>query len=271
MTVYVHTAACAALRKGWRSAPGGRSKIQHGPASRRDFVPGVAVLLEFLKDFKLPAVIIRGRVRDGIIGSGRAHGGAELSRLTRDPTVGVGMCRRYGVSLENARKVAHIEGLLFTPASAARTASTRPEKLLEAAATWSDAGLREQRGASQAFSLRGFPTGYAGSPSAAAVDRGLCRFTASLFPRRCTVPTRRSTRKRRRTSPPSLSCGWRIIWTAARQESKPECAYGRGSRHLCGSNGESIWKNLGSGACERAFRKVYNRVVTISKARTERH
>jgi exopolyphosphatase/guanosine-5'-triphosphate,3'-diphosphate pyrophosphatase len=88
-----------------------------GPRRAVDFVPGVAVLLAFLQEFKLSAVYYsRAGVRDGIIADLAARNvGAELSRLNRDQRHEVeSMCRRYGVSLETARKVAHISNLLFT-------------------------------------------------------------------------------------------------------------------------------------------------------------
>src|SRR5207245_450379 len=88
-----------------------------GPRRAEIIVPGVAVLLEFLKTFRLPAVYYsRAGVRDGIIAdlAGR-NVGAELSRLNRDQRREVeDMGRRYGVSLEHGRKVANVAVLLFT-------------------------------------------------------------------------------------------------------------------------------------------------------------
>src|SRR5580704_7047226 len=96
----------------------GRRRITGiGPKRAEIIVPGVAVLLEFLHEFSLPAVYYcRAGVRDGIIADlANRNVGAELSRLSRDQRSEVeGMCRRYGVSIEHARKVAHISSLLFT-------------------------------------------------------------------------------------------------------------------------------------------------------------
>ena len=88
-----------------------------GPRRAEIIVPGVAVLLAFLAELRLPAVYYsRAGVRDGIIADLAARNvGAELSRLNREQRHEVEeMCRRYGVSLEHARKVAYISSLLFT-------------------------------------------------------------------------------------------------------------------------------------------------------------
>jgi len=80
-------------------------------------VPGAAVLLKFLEEFRLRSVSYsRAGVRDGIIADLAARNvGAELSRLSRDQRREVeSMARRYGVSLEHARKVAEITSVLFT-------------------------------------------------------------------------------------------------------------------------------------------------------------
>ena len=74
-----------------------------GPRRAEIIVPGVAVLLEFLQEFHLPAVYYsRAGVRDGIIADLAARNvGAELSRLSRDQRREVvDMGRRYGVSLD---------------------------------------------------------------------------------------------------------------------------------------------------------------------------
>ena len=93
-----------------------------GPRRAEIIVPGVAVLLEFLQEFHLPAFYYsRAGVRDGIIADLAARNvGAELSRLTRDQRREVeDLGRRYGVSLEHARKVADLSKLLFGALTAA--------------------------------------------------------------------------------------------------------------------------------------------------------
>jgi exopolyphosphatase/guanosine-5'-triphosphate,3'-diphosphate pyrophosphatase len=122
----------------------GRRRITGiGPRRAEIIVPGVAVLLEFLKEFHLPAVFYsRAGVRDGIIADLAARNvGAELSRLSRDQRAEVeGMCRRYGVSLEHARKVANIASLLFAALQPLHELPPSSGKLLEAAAYLHDVG-----------------------------------------------------------------------------------------------------------------------------------
>jgi exopolyphosphatase / guanosine-5'-triphosphate,3'-diphosphate pyrophosphatase len=114
-----------------------------GPRRAEIIVPGLAVLLEFLVEFQLPALYYsRAGVRDGIIAdlAGR-NVGAELSRLARDQKAEVEeMCRRYGVSLAHARKVANLTAMLFTALQPAHQLPAAMGKLLEAAAYLHDVG-----------------------------------------------------------------------------------------------------------------------------------
>lgn len=114
-----------------------------GPRRAEIIVPGVAVLLEFLKEFHLPGLSYsRAGVRDGIIADLAARNvGAELSRLNRDQRREVeDMCRRYSVPLEHARKVANISALLFTALQPLHQLPPANGKLLEAAAYLHDVG-----------------------------------------------------------------------------------------------------------------------------------
>ena len=90
----------------------GRRKVTGiGPRRAEIIVRGDAVLLEFLQEFHLPAYYYsRAGVRDGIIADLAARNvGAELSRLTREQRrEAEDLGRRYGVSLEHARKVADL-------------------------------------------------------------------------------------------------------------------------------------------------------------------
>src|SRR5439155_15434348 len=99
--------------------------------------------LEFLREFKLPAIYYsRAGVRDGIIADLAARNvGAELSRLTREQRAEVEqMCRRYGVSLAHARKVASISSMLYTALQPMHQLPAASGKLLEAAAYLHDVG-----------------------------------------------------------------------------------------------------------------------------------
>jgi exopolyphosphatase/guanosine-5'-triphosphate,3'-diphosphate pyrophosphatase len=114
-----------------------------GPRRAEIIVPGLAVLLEFLLHFKTPSVYYsRAGVRDGIIADLAARNvGAELSRLNRDQRGEVEeMCRRYGVSLAHARKVASISAMLYTALQPLHKLPAAPGKLLEAAAYLHDVG-----------------------------------------------------------------------------------------------------------------------------------
>lgn len=122
----------------------GRKKVSGiGPRRAEIIVPGIAVLLSFLQEFKLPAVYYsRAGVRDGIIADLAARNvGAELSRLSRDQRREVeDMARRFGVPLDRARKVAHIASLLFTALQPVNGLPAGAGKLLEAASYLSDVG-----------------------------------------------------------------------------------------------------------------------------------
>ena len=114
-----------------------------GPRRAEIIVPGVAVLLEFLQEFHLPAFYYsRAGVRDGIIADLAARNvGAELSRLDRDQRREVeDLARRYGVSLEHARKVAAVSSQLFQALQPLHHLRPSCGKLLEAAAYLIDVG-----------------------------------------------------------------------------------------------------------------------------------
>lgn len=122
----------------------GRRKITGiGPRRAEIIVPGIAVLLDFLQEFHLPAVYYSSAgVRDGIIADLAARNvGAELSRLSRDQRREVeDMGRRYGVSLERARRVANIASQIFTALQPLHQLPPATGKLLEAASYLLDVG-----------------------------------------------------------------------------------------------------------------------------------
>jgi len=126
-----------------RNLAGRRKMTGIGPKRAEIIVPGVAVLLNLLQEFHLPAIYYcRAGVRDGIIADlATRNVGAELSRLTRDQRREVeDMGRRYGVSIEHARNVAHIASLLFTAMHPLHQLPPANGKLLEAAACLIDVG-----------------------------------------------------------------------------------------------------------------------------------
>ncbi len=123
--------------------PARRKVTGIGPRRAEIIVPGVAVLVDFLHEFQLPAVYYsRAGVRDGIIADLAARNvGAELARLSRDQRREVEeMGRRYGVSLDHARKVAAISAMLFAALQPLHGLPPTCGRLLEAAAALVDVG-----------------------------------------------------------------------------------------------------------------------------------
>jgi exopolyphosphatase / guanosine-5'-triphosphate,3'-diphosphate pyrophosphatase len=122
----------------------GRRKVTGiGPRRAEIIVPGLAVLAAFLREFRLPAIFYsRAGVRDGIIADLAARSvGAELSRLAAEQRTEVeSMCRRYGVSLPHARKVADLAHHLFTGLEPLHRLPPPAGKLIEAAAYLHDVG-----------------------------------------------------------------------------------------------------------------------------------
>jgi len=122
----------------------GRRKITGiGPKRAEIIVPGLAVLLEFMEQFRLAGFYYsRAGVRDGIIADLAARNvGAERTRLSRDQRREVQqMGRRYGVDVDHARKVAEIGNLLFGALQSLHGLPSGCGKLLEATAYLHDVG-----------------------------------------------------------------------------------------------------------------------------------
>jgi exopolyphosphatase/guanosine-5'-triphosphate,3'-diphosphate pyrophosphatase len=122
---------------------GRRKVVGIGPRRAEIIVPGAAVLLAFLRQFRLRSFYYsRAGVRDGIIADLAARNvGAELSRLSRDQRAEVEtMCRRYGVALSHGRKVADLAGMIFTALQPVHQLPAAAGKLIEAAAYLHDVG-----------------------------------------------------------------------------------------------------------------------------------
>ena len=122
----------------------GRRKVTGiGPRRAEIIVPGIAVLLDFLEQFHMPAAYYsRAGVRDGIIADLAARNvGAELSRLSRDQRREVEeMGRRFGVPREHARRVAELSSLLFVGLHPLHGLPPAYGKLVEAASYLLDVG-----------------------------------------------------------------------------------------------------------------------------------
>jgi exopolyphosphatase/guanosine-5'-triphosphate,3'-diphosphate pyrophosphatase len=114
-----------------------------GPRRAEIIVPGAAVLLRVLEDFRLPSVYYSAAgVRDGIIADLAARRvGKELSELSPDQRRAVEeMARHYGVPIKHARKVATVSHVLFSGLHSLHKLPPDAGKLLEAAAYLHDVG-----------------------------------------------------------------------------------------------------------------------------------
>jgi exopolyphosphatase/guanosine-5'-triphosphate,3'-diphosphate pyrophosphatase len=114
-----------------------------GPRRAEIIVPGIAVLLQFLRAFGLRSFYYsRAGVRDGIIADLAARNvGAEISRLTRDQRAEVeAMCHRFGSPLPHGRKVADLAGMLFSALQPVHKLPPATGRLIEAAAYLHDVG-----------------------------------------------------------------------------------------------------------------------------------
>jgi exopolyphosphatase/guanosine-5'-triphosphate,3'-diphosphate pyrophosphatase len=114
-----------------------------GPRRAEIIVPGVAVLVEFLEAFRVPAFYYsRAGVRDGVIADlAQRQVGAELSRLNREQRREVtSLGRRYGVPLDRGRTVASLSALLFDALQPLHALPPACGKVLEAASYLHDVG-----------------------------------------------------------------------------------------------------------------------------------
>ncbi len=114
-----------------------------GPKRAEIIIPGTAVLLRMLQDFKLPSVYYSAAgLRDGIIADLAARGvGVEPSGLDREQRRAVEvMVRRYGTPLAHARHVAFLAASLFRALETLHNLPLPFGRLLEAAAYLHDIG-----------------------------------------------------------------------------------------------------------------------------------
>ncbi len=114
-----------------------------GPRRAEIIVPGAAVLLRILEEFRARSVNYSAAgIRDGIIADLAARGiGRELAQLSRDQRKEVErMCLHFGAPLKHARKVAAMASTLFHELQPLHQLSPGYGKLLEAAAYLHDIG-----------------------------------------------------------------------------------------------------------------------------------
>jgi exopolyphosphatase/guanosine-5'-triphosphate,3'-diphosphate pyrophosphatase len=114
-----------------------------GPKRAEIIVPGVAVLLLALREFRLRNLYYSSAgLRDGIIADlAERRVGRELSQLDADQRrLMTEMARRYGVGLNHARKVAALAHTLFDSLQSLHSLPPSYGKALEAAAYLHDSG-----------------------------------------------------------------------------------------------------------------------------------
>jgi exopolyphosphatase/guanosine-5'-triphosphate,3'-diphosphate pyrophosphatase len=255
----------------------GRRKVTGiGPRRAEIIVPGVAVLLRFLIEFRLPAVYYsRAGVRDGIIADLAARNvGAELSRLSRDQRREVeGMGRRYGVAVEHARKVANISGLLFTALQPVHALPPACGKLLEAAAYLHDVG----HFVSDASHHKHSYYVVSNSDLAGFTDRErlmiatLCRYHRKALPRTEHSAYQTLTAEEKRTLMmmiPILRLADNLDRSRGQRIASVECRVRDGEVVLqIQSNGDVDLEQWGAERAGEAFHQIYNRPLAVVKAK----
>jgi exopolyphosphatase/guanosine-5'-triphosphate,3'-diphosphate pyrophosphatase len=247
-----------------------------GPRRAEIIVPGLAVLLDFAQQFHLPAVYYsRAGVRDGIIADLAARNvGAERSRLSRDQRREVEeMARRYGVPLERARKVAHDANLLFAALQPIHGLPPDAGKLLEAAAYLCDVGHY----VSSASHHKHAYYVVANSDMAGFTDRerlliaSLCRYHRKSLPGPLHSAYQTLTAEEKRTLVQLIPI-LRLADNLDRSHNQRLQAVDVGTRdgeivlqvHSDGNLDLEQWRTERAG---EAFRQIYNRTVTVMKAK----
>lgn len=255
----------------------GRRKVTGiGPRRAEIIVPGVAVLLEFLKELRLPAVYYsRAGVRDGIIADLAARNvGAELSRLDREQRREVEeMSRRYGVSLEHARKVANISSMLFTALQPLHALPPASGKLLEAAAYLHDIGHFVSSVAHHKHSY--YVVSNSDMPGFTERERVLiamlCRFHRKSLPGTMHSAYQALPAEEKRIllmAIPILRLADNLDRSHEQRIQSVECRVRDGSVVLqVHSRGDIDLEQWAAERAGEAFRQVYNRPLTVEKAK----
>jgi exopolyphosphatase/guanosine-5'-triphosphate,3'-diphosphate pyrophosphatase len=255
----------------------GRRKITGiGPRRAEIIVPGVAVLLEFLQEFRLPAVYYsRAGVRDGIIADLAARNvGAEFSRLTSDQRHEVeDMCRRYGVSLEHARTVANISRLLFDALQPLHGLPPAAGKLLEGASYLLDVGHWISSIGHHKHSY--YVVSNSDMPGFTERERlqiaALCRYHRKALPSPMHSAYQTLTAEERRIvnlAIPILRLADNLDRSHDQRIHGLECKLRDGEVILqVHSQGDVDLEQWGAERASEAFRQVYNRTIVLTKAR----
>jgi exopolyphosphatase/guanosine-5'-triphosphate,3'-diphosphate pyrophosphatase len=247
-----------------------------GPRRAEIIVPGVAVLLEFLRSFHLPAVYYsRAGVRDGIIADLAARNvGAELSKLTRDQRTEVeNMCRRYAVPLDRARKAAELSNLLFTAMHPLHELPPHIGKLIEAAACLLDSGHYVSGVGHHKHSY--YLISNSDMPGFTERERlliaALCRYHRKSMPDPAHHAFQTLTAEERRVlwlAVPILRLADNLNRSHEHRISGMECRLRDGQIHLTvRSDGDIDLEQWAAARAGDAFRQVYGRSVSVQKAR----
>jgi exopolyphosphatase/guanosine-5'-triphosphate,3'-diphosphate pyrophosphatase len=247
-----------------------------GPRRAEIIVPGVAVLLDFLQEFHLGAVYYsRAGVRDGIIADLAARNvGSELARLSRDQRHEVeDMGRRYGVSLEHARKVANISNLIFTALQPLHGLRPGYCKLLEAAAYLHDVGhfVSDTGHHKHSYYV------VANSDIAGFTEReriliaSLCRYHRKSLPNPAHNPYQSLSADEKRILMllvPILRLADNLDRSREQRIRGVECHVQDGQVELkVHARGDIDLEQWGAERAGEAFRQVYNRTISVTKAR----
>ncbi len=259
-----------------RTLAGRRRVTGIGPKRAEIIVPGLAVLMDFLSEFHLPAVYYsRAGVRDGIIADLAARNvGAQLSRLSRDQRLEVeNMGRRYGVSLEHARKVANISNLLFGALQPLHALRPGCGKMLEAAAYLHDVGhfVSDTGHHKHSYYV------VANSDLAGFTERerlliaGLCRYHRKTLPNPVHGPYQALTPEERRILMlmiPILRLADNLDRSREQRIRGVECRLRDGEVNLqVHSTGDIDLEQWAAERAGEAFRQIYNRPITVTRAR----
>lgn len=248
-----------------------------GPRRAEIIVPGLAVLLEFIRQFRLPAVYYsRAGVRDGIIADLAARNvGAERSRMSREQRREVEeMTKRFGVALDRARNVTHVAGLLFTSLDTVHGLPPAAGKLLEAASYLLDVGHY----VSNASHHKHSHYLVANSDMAGFTERerlliaALCRYHRKALPDPLHKEFQALTAEERRTLTlliPILRLADNLEKThRQRIESVEARVRDNGITLLVHSAGELDLEEWRAARAGEAFRQIYRRELSVAKART---
>jgi exopolyphosphatase / guanosine-5'-triphosphate,3'-diphosphate pyrophosphatase len=247
-----------------------------GPRRAEIIVPGIAVLLDFLQEVQAPAVYYsRAGVRDGIIADLAARNvGAERSRLSRDQRREVEVLgRRYGVPVEHTRKVADISNMLFRALQPLHGLPSGCGKLLEAAAYLHDVGHFVSSVSHHKHSYYVVSN----SDMAGFTDRerflvaALCRYHRKSLPTALHgVYQALSTEERRMLllMIPILRLADNLDRSREQRIQSVECRLRDGEVQLqVRSRGDIDLEQWGAERAGEAFQQIYNRVVSVVKAK----